>query len=71
LIADRRGRQEIARAMRNLPGPSQRRLMRSIFGSGSVPGLAEWMTAGRRRAVIGAVVLAALAVIGVVFTHTW
>jgi hypothetical protein len=59
LIADRRGRQEIARAMRNLPGPS------------SAPGLAEWMTPGRRRAIIGTVLLAALAVIGVVFTHTW
>jgi hypothetical protein len=57
--------------MRNLPGPSQRRLMRSILGSGSAPGLAEWMTPGRRRAIIGAVVLAALAVIGLVFTHTW
>ena len=57
--------------MRNLTGPSQRRLMRSILGSGSAPGLAEWMTLGRRRAVLGAVVLAALAVIGLVFTHTW
>jgi hypothetical protein len=71
LIADRRGREEIKRAMRNLTGPSQRRLMRSILGSGSAPGLAEWMTLGRRRAVLGAVVLAALAVIGLVFTHTW
>ena len=71
LIADRRGRQEIARAMRNLPGPSQRRLMRSILSSGSAPGLAEWMTPARRRLVLGAVVAVALAVIGLVFTHTW
>ncbi len=70
LIADRRGRQEVARAMRNLPGPSQRRLMRSILGS-RAPTLSEWITPGRRRAIIGVVVLAALMLIGVVFTHTW
>src|SRR5262245_15795965 len=51
LIADRRGRQEIARAMRNLPGPSQRRLMRSIVRVASPRGLAEWMTPGRRRVI--------------------
>jgi hypothetical protein len=70
LIADRRGRQEIARAMRNLPGPSQRRLMRSILGS-RAPALSEWITPGRRRAIIATVVLAALTLVGVVFTHTW
>jgi hypothetical protein len=31
LIADRRGRQEIARALRNLPGGSQRRLSNSLL----------------------------------------
>jgi hypothetical protein len=71
LIADRRGRQEIARAMRSLPGPSQRRLMRSILGAAGSRELPEWLTPVRRRAIIGAVVLAAAAVIGMVFTHTW
>ncbi len=71
LIADRRGRQEIARAMRSLPGPSQRRLMRSILGAAGSRELPEWLTPARRRAIIGAVVLAAAAVIGMVFTHTW
>src|ERR1700704_3477176 len=32
LIADRRGRREIARAMRNLPGPAQRKLARAMVG---------------------------------------
>src|SRR5215470_17535076 len=31
LIADQRGRREIAKAMRNLPGPTQRRLVHSIL----------------------------------------
>ncbi len=71
LIADRRGRQEIARAMRNLPVPSQRRLMRSILSGGTAPGLPEWMTPGRRRAMLTLVLVGALAVIALVFTHTW
>jgi hypothetical protein len=32
LIADRRGRREILRAMRNLPGAAQRRLSNSLLG---------------------------------------
>src|SRR5882757_5571749 len=32
LIADRRGRKEIAKAMRNLPGPAQRKLVRAMLG---------------------------------------
>lgn len=71
LIADRRGRQEIARAMRNLPGLSQRRLVRSVLSAASTVGLAGWMTPGRRRAIAGVVIFAALAVIGIVLTHTW
>src|SRR5688572_24251231 len=35
LIADRRGRREIARAMRNLPGPAQRRLVHTMLGAGA------------------------------------
>src|SRR6266702_355688 len=33
LIADRRGRQEIAKAMRNLPGPVQRRWMHTLMAT--------------------------------------
>src|SRR5690348_1751989 len=43
LIADRRGRQEIARAMRNLPGPAQRRLIHSVLGGGGQDDI-EWLT---------------------------
>jgi len=37
LIADRRGRQEIARALKKLPGASQRRLSQALAGQTSKP----------------------------------
>ena len=37
LIADRRGRQEIARALKKLPGASQRRLSNALAGKVSKP----------------------------------
>lgn len=37
LIADRRGRQEIARALRKLPGASQRRLSNALAGQAPKP----------------------------------
>ncbi len=37
LIADRRGRQEIARALKKLPGASQRRLSNALAGQPSKP----------------------------------
>jgi hypothetical protein len=39
LIADRRGRQEIARALKKLPGASQRRLSNSLLTGNSPPAL--------------------------------
>jgi hypothetical protein len=64
LIADRRGRKEIAKAMRNLPANAQRRLMHSILAEGDGP---SWLTAGRKRAILAAVGLVALAAVGFVF----
>src|ERR1700730_14824853 len=43
LIADRRGRQEIERALRNLPGASQRRLSNSLL-SGVPPPIPPRLT---------------------------
>jgi hypothetical protein len=53
LIADRRGRKEIAKAMRNLPGPAQRRWMQTVLGTEAAAAAMEWLTAGRRRAISG------------------
>ena len=71
LIADQRGRKEIAKAMKNLPGPAQRRLMHSILGAEAAASALHWLTPGRKRAIAAFLVFLALAVIAVVFTHRW
>lgn len=71
LIADRRGRKQIARAMRNLPSHAQRRIMNSILGTEAASTLLQWMTPGRKRAILALVALLTLALIGVVFGHRW
>ena len=69
LIADRRGRKEIAKAMRNLPAQAQRRLMHSILANGDAPrGPLDWLSPKARRAIVAAVALAAIAAVGLVFT---
>jgi hypothetical protein len=65
LIADQRGRKEIAKAMRNLPANAQRRLMQSILAN--TDGEESWFSPRRRRAVLAAVGLLVLAAIGIVF----
>jgi hypothetical protein len=64
LIADRRGRAEIARAMRNLPGAAQRRLMRAMLGQEDAAAVTGWLTPARRKAlfvVVAVILMAALA----------
>jgi hypothetical protein len=68
LIADNRGRKEIARAMRHLPGAAQRRLLRAILTDGSPEGPLAWLTPVRRRAIVAVIALLALAATGLVFT---
>lgn len=67
LIADRRGRQEIAKAMRNLPANAQRRLIQSVLG-GPASGAPGWLGPGRRKAMLAALALLALAAVGLVLT---
>lgn len=71
LIADRRGRKEITRAMRKLPGPAQRRLMESVLGAGASSTVLEWLTPPRKRVILAAILLLTLTLIGFVFTHRW
>ena len=59
LIADRRGRQEIAKAAGKLPGVEK--------GSS----LAEWLTPVRKRGIAAALALLALALVAWVFAHHW
>ena len=68
LIADRRGRSEIARALRKLPSPAQRKLRRTVLGS-QTP--SSWVTPGRRKAIMALVMLVCLTLIAFVFSHRW
>jgi len=68
LIADRRGRKEIAKAMRNLPGPTQRRWMQAILGAEAASTAMNWLTPARRRAILVVVTLFTLATIALLFT---
>jgi len=66
LIADRRGRKQVARALRALPSPTQRRLMHNALGrrAGS---LAEWLTPPRKRAAVAVLLLLALLIVAAIF----
>jgi class 3 adenylate cyclase len=71
LIADRRGRKEIAKAMRKLPGPAHRRLLRSVLSSAAASQQIAWLTPARRAAVMAAIALCCLVLIAIAFTHSW
>ena len=71
LIADRRGRKEIARAMRKLPGGSHRRLIRSVLAAGEAAQPPSWLTPTRRAVIMAAIALLCLALIAIAFTYTW
>jgi hypothetical protein len=70
LIADRRGRQEIAKAMRNMPSPAQRRWMHSLMSTGAAASAIEWLTPARRRAILMVISLLAVSAVALVFTRT-
>jgi hypothetical protein len=70
LIADRRGRKEIAKAMRSLPGTAQRRMLHSILGGGeSASSGPAWITPNRRKAILGVLLALALALVAFAFTR--
>ncbi len=61
LIADRKGRKEIDKAMRKLPATQQRRMVHSMLGGGPSMDPLGWLTPPLRRWI--AVVVALLAVL--------
>jgi hypothetical protein len=71
LIADRRGRREIAKAMRKLPGPAQRRLKDAIQATETSAIAPQWLTARRKHAITAIMLLLALLAIGFAFYHSW
>jgi hypothetical protein len=71
LIADRRGRQEIAKAMRNLPGTGQRRLTQSLLGGAARSAGGSWLTPSWKKTIFALVFALTLALIAFVFVHRW
>lgn len=66
LIADRRGRKQVAKALRSLPGPAQRRIMHNAM-RGATASAPEWLTPARKRAVVALLILLALLTVIAVF----
>ena len=66
LIADRRGREEIARAMRSLPGPAQRKLLQAVLGS-AVQEPGGWRSQVRRAGVAGLLLTAVTVLMWLLF----
>ena len=71
LIADRRGRKQIAAAMRRLPNARQRRLAGVLLGVESVAERVTWLTPARRKALLAAIAISVIALIALLFTHRW
>jgi len=71
LIADRKGRHEITKVMRKLPGSVQRQLMHSLPGTHDSADPQGWLTPSRRKWIAAVVLLLALAVVVFVFLHRW
>lgn len=70
LIADRRGRQEIVKAMRHLPGSGQRKLLQSLLG-GAADSTGGQLAAVWKRIIFAAVLALAASSIAFVFLHRW
>jgi hypothetical protein len=69
LIADRKGRKEIDKAMRKAPVSAQRRLMRSILSGGPTVDPMGWLTPPVRRWIAVIVALLAVCVAVAVFLY--
>jgi hypothetical protein len=71
LIADRRGRREIAKAMRQHPGSGKRRWMHARLQAAVETQTPRWLTRRRKRVFAAIIFLITLSLIGFVFTHHW
>jgi len=71
LIADRRGKEELAKAIRKLPGSAQQKLLDAVFGEAADSGIARFLKPYRRPALAAALALLASAAVWLVVTHQW
>jgi hypothetical protein len=69
LIADQRGRREIAKAMRALPGASPRRLLDAALRRAAP--VNSWLTPVRLRILCGLALAAASVALAFEYTHGW
>jgi len=69
LIADRRGRKEIARAMRKNTGPGQRRLVHSALRASQPAGPRHWLDTYRWKIAWAGLLLLLLALLVEVLVH--
>ena len=66
LIADRRGRKQVAKALRALPAPAQKRLMHTALSRRQALA-ARLLTPSRKRAILALLLLLVLALIFAIF----
>jgi hypothetical protein len=66
LIADRRGRKEVSKAVKALPGPAQKRLMHSLIGASP-----ESPKPRLRVGIVAALAALVAAILAFVFLHHW
>lgn len=71
LIADRRGREELAKAVRKLPPSVQDRWLRAIFGARRRTPLRRCLTPARRRMLAAVMALITFLAICLVWAQRW
>lgn len=71
LIADRRGKEELAKAIRRLPGNAQQKLLDVVFGDPAETGVLRFLKPYRRTALAAALAVLASAAVWLATTHHW
>jgi hypothetical protein len=71
LIADRRGKEELAKAIRRLPGNAQQKLLDAVFGQSVDNGITRFLKPYRRTALAAALAVLASAAAWFAVTHQW
>jgi len=71
LIADRRGKEELAKAIRRLPGNAQQKLLDVVFDQGSDSGLRRFLKPYQRAVIAAVAALLASAGIWLTLAHKW
>jgi hypothetical protein len=71
LIADRRGKEELAKAIRRLPGNAQQKLLDVVMGQASDSSITRYLKPYRRTAAAAALVVLTSAFLWFAFNHKW